>query len=153
MKKFEDLEHTADLGLRVFGNNLAELLANAAEGMFSLIGRAQFEQSDLRQLKIQISGARSDASEQSQGAAAPPSYDKLLYDWLRRLLQEFNLNSFFPVTFDVRLTSAGCSATIRGGSFDPAIHTFYTEIKAVTLHALRVDRIDSQWVAEVIFDV
>ncbi len=37
MKKYEILEHKADLKIRVFGKDLKELFENAAEGMFSLI--------------------------------------------------------------------------------------------------------------------
>ena len=35
--KHEIMEHTADIGLRVFGEDLKELFANAADGLFDLI--------------------------------------------------------------------------------------------------------------------
>ena len=37
MKEFELIEHTADVGLRVYGKDLPDLFANAAKGLFSLI--------------------------------------------------------------------------------------------------------------------
>src|SRR5947199_4570274 len=35
--RYEEIEHTADVGIRACGATLNELFANAAEGMFSLI--------------------------------------------------------------------------------------------------------------------
>ncbi|HEY3131729.1 MAG TPA: archease, partial [Acidobacteriota bacterium] len=112
MKKFEELEHTADLGLRVYGKTLANLLANAAEGMFGLIGRAQFNASEMRSLTVAIRLA-GEPGEPSPARAN----EELLYQWLKRLLQEFNLHSFFPVKFDVEVTADGCQGRLWGGTF------------------------------------
>jgi len=35
--RYETFEHTADIGLRAFGNDAAALFANAALGMFAII--------------------------------------------------------------------------------------------------------------------
>ena len=35
--RYEEIEHTADVGIRAYGRDLDELFVNAAEGMFSLI--------------------------------------------------------------------------------------------------------------------
>ncbi|HVG36893.1 MAG TPA: archease, partial [Thermoplasmata archaeon] len=35
--RYEEIEHTADVGIRAYGATLNELFANAAEGMFSLV--------------------------------------------------------------------------------------------------------------------
>src|SRR2546428_13198381 len=35
--RYEEIEHTADVGIRAYGSTLDELFANAAEGMFSLV--------------------------------------------------------------------------------------------------------------------
>lgn len=37
MKKFEVIEHTADMGIKAYGKDLSELFTNAAYGMASLI--------------------------------------------------------------------------------------------------------------------
>ena len=36
-KKFEVLNHTADIGIIAYGSSMKEAFANAATGMFSLI--------------------------------------------------------------------------------------------------------------------
>jgi len=37
MRKFKEIEHTADLCIEVWGNNLEELFLQSASGMYSLI--------------------------------------------------------------------------------------------------------------------
>ncbi|MBI4335989.1 MAG: archease, partial [Candidatus Omnitrophica bacterium] len=37
MKKYEPIEHTADIGIRAYGRSLKELFENAALGMFGEI--------------------------------------------------------------------------------------------------------------------
>jgi SHS2 domain-containing protein len=137
--KFEEIDHTADLGLRIYGRDLAALLVNAAEGMFSLIGEAQFAQGQLETRTIVIEFA---------------DRDECLYLWLRALLAEFNKDGFFPVHAEVELRSERLSASVRGGRFDLSRHVFFTELKAVTQHALVVRDADGgRLEAEVIFDV
>ncbi len=138
-QKFEELEHTADVGLRIYGRDLPLLLANAAEGMFSLIGRTSFAEADLETRAVEL---RFDDS-----AAC-------LYEWLRALLREFNRDGFFPVDAALDLRAGQLTAKVRGGRFDPRQHEFFTELKAVTQHALTVrERADGGLEAEVIFDV
>ena len=151
MKRFEPLEHTADVGLRIFGGTRAELLAHAAQGMFALIGQATFPDSEQRELSLQIV---TPGIPTSMTSSESRRYDEdLLIAFMKRLLQEFNLHSFFPVSVHVELTSDGCTARLGGGTFDLARHAFNTEIKGVTLHGLKVVKIDSGWEAEVVFDV
>lgn len=138
MRRFEEMEHTADTGIRAYGSNLAELLEGAAEGMFSLIGRATFRPEDVRALEIRIDSR---------------SAEELLHLWLRRLLREFNLTGFFLSGCVIQATPAGVCSTISGGTFDPERHEFRGEIKGVTLHGLTVAIGDGEWRAEVIFDV
>ena len=138
MRRFEEMEHTADMGIRAYGSDLAELLESAAAGMFSLIGQATFRPEDVRALEIRID---------SRGA------EELLHLWLRRLLREFNVTGFFPIGWVIQATPTGIRSTIRGGIFDPERHEFRGEIKGVTLHGLTVARGDGDWRAEIIFDV
>ena len=37
MKKYELIDHTADVGVKAFGNNLSECFENAAKAMFDII--------------------------------------------------------------------------------------------------------------------
>ena len=44
-------------------------------------------------------------------------------------------------------------ATALGESVDPARHALEHEVKAITYHALRVERLGDEWLAEVIVDI
>ena len=48
MKKYETIDHTADLGIRVLGRNRRELFVNAAYALFDLI-------TDLEKLEEKVS--------------------------------------------------------------------------------------------------
>ncbi|MET0154244.1 MAG: archease [Candidatus Binatia bacterium] len=138
-EKFEELEHTADAGLRVFGDDLGEILVHAAQGMFSLIGRVSFEERDLADHRWEI-------------AYATP--EEALQRWLQELLLDFDLHGFFPVTTSVEVRPGRIAAVARGGTFDPARDELRSELKAVTQHGLRVRRTPRGGLeAEVIFDV
>jgi SHS2 domain-containing protein len=137
--KFEELEHTADAGLRVFGNDLREILENAAEGMFSLIGTVKFEERDVVERRLEFPY---DTAEEA------------LLQWLRALLLEFDLRGFFPVRVSLELQPARAAALMHGITFDPQRHALRSELKAVTQHGLRVrSRPGGGLEAEVIFDV
>jgi SHS2 domain-containing protein len=137
--KFEEIDHTADLGLRIYGRDLAALLVHAAEGMFSLVGEAKFAESEVETRTIVIEFA---------------DRDECLYLWLRALLAEFSKDGFFPMHAEIELRSGRLSASVRGGRFDLSRHEFFTELKAVTQHALAVrDSAGGGLEAEVIFDV
>ena len=137
--KFEELDHTADLGLRIYGGDLAALLAHAAEGMFSLIGQASFADGETETRTIAVEFA---------------DREECLYLWLRALLAEFNKDGFFPVRTELELQPGRLTASVRGGRFDPSRHEFFTELKAVTQHGLIVHDADGgRLEAEVIFDV
>jgi SHS2 domain-containing protein len=42
-KTFEEIEHTADLAIRAYGQDMRELFANAAYGMFALMAEPSLE--------------------------------------------------------------------------------------------------------------
>jgi SHS2 domain-containing protein len=51
------------------------------------------------------------------------------------------------------ISSTHLSALVSGEPIDLARHPIYTEIKAVTYHALGVEQRDGRWMATVIFDL
>ena len=138
MGSWTEIEHTADVALRVEGDDLADLFAAAVQGFFALIGSATFASSETR--TIEITARAEDSAER-------------LRDVLRGFLREFDRDGFFAI--EVRADDDGRVARVTaiGGSFDPARHEFRTEIKGVTWHGLRVERRDDGWQADVVFDV
>ncbi len=137
--KHEIMEHTADVGLRVFGENLKELFANAADGLFALIvedlGTIQHE----RAVSLTVNAQ---------------DVEELFADWLRELLYLCNAERWLFSKFEVLdIDSKRLKARCFGEPYDASRHAWEMEIKAVTLHRLRVEKAEDGWRAQVIFDI
>ena len=70
MKKYELIDHTADVGMKAYGKTLAEAFENAAQGMFDII-TDNSEIESMGQYDIQLEA---------------PNIEQLLVDWLSELL-------------------------------------------------------------------
>jgi len=139
MKRYELINHTADLRIKVKGKNLGELFANAGYAMFDII-------LEIERVKPQ----------QSIGVKIPGGeIEDILVDWLRELLSKFNLDRLVFKEFDIIKIdrSSGLEAIVRGEKIEPSRHFLKTEIKAVTYHGLAVSKNNDLWEARIIFDV
>lgn len=138
-ERFEFFDHTADIGVHVYGNSLAELFKNAARAMYEALGRLHKSESNLQKLvELQAESA-----------------EDLLHDWLAELLYEIEANHVLYDNFEIReLTPHRLKATLHGSRIDFTRSQTNEEIKAVTYHQLRVEsQSDGSWRATVIFDV
>jgi SHS2 domain-containing protein len=136
---YEFFEHTADIGVRVYGATLAELFCNAAAALYETLGK--FELADHNQqrfLKL-----RAD------------SLEDLLHDWLAELLYDVETQHVLYDNLDItELKPQYLAAGLSGGKIDFSRSQTNEEIKAVTYHHLRVEQTtDGSWQATVIFDV
>ncbi len=138
MKKYEFINHTADLGIRVWGESIEELFENAAYSMFDTI--ADLNRVELKKtMKVEIE---------------KEELDELLADWLRNLLYKFNGDRYLLKEFRVEtIDTQGLKAKVKGEKLDLSRHHLKTEIKAVTYHGLEVKEVDRGWEAQIIFDV
>ena len=137
--KYEIVEHTADVGLRVFGKDLKELFSNAAYGLFDLIV------ADLGTIRPEQAVSLTVEAE---------DVEDLFADWLRELLYLCNAERWLFSKFEVLDSdSKRLKARCWGESYDASRHAWEMEIKAVTVHRLRVERVEAGWRAQVIFDI
>ena len=138
MKKYETFDHTADVGIRVFGRTVEEVFVNAAYALFD-------QWTDLRKVRGKISQEIS-----IQGA----DREDLLVRWLGELLFLGESRGVLFKEFTIRrLDSTSLKAVARGEIFDPSRHRFKTEIKAITYHQVEVKEVDGKWEGRVILDV
>ena len=135
---YQPIDHTGDLGMRVFGSDLHELFAHAAWGLFDLM-------TDAEGIKPRDS--------QSMAVEAVDLED-LMVRWLGELLYAYDTKRFLvaEVTFQA-LEPDHLRATLRGETLDATRHPIDTEIKAVTYHQIAVERLETGWQAQVIFDI
>ena len=132
------MDHTADVGFVITAESAAELFARAAWGMFDLL-------TDLKTVRpVERRPLRVTADDTAS----------LLLRWLSELnfvhVTEHKLFSCFDVG---AVSSTALDAVIAGEAIDWTRHAVYTEIKAVTFHALAVEQVGSVWTARVLFDV
>jgi len=138
MKKYEFINHTADIGIKIWGESLKELFENAAYALFDII--AELNKVKAKNfIEVKIEGEK---------------IDELLADWLRDLLYKFNGEGYLLKKFKVEeVSEKGLKAEVGGEKLDLARHSLKREVKAVTYHGLTVKRRDKRWEAQVIFDV
>ena len=126
-KRFEFLEHTADLYIAAYGRSLEEAFENAAYATFE--GMTDLDKVQPKVIDtVEVEGFDEQA---------------LLYNWLEALLVKFdttgNLYSRFRIS-SIEKTSAGfkLKANIWGEPFNPEKHLSKVGVKAVTYHQMEI---------------
>ena len=138
-KDFEVIEHTADIGIRAFGIDLAGAFVNAARGMFSLI-------TDLDKINEAI---------YRDVEVTAPDRETLLVEWLNELIFLFDTEQLLFKRFYIgALTETGLKARCYGEKVDKSRHELKRGIKSATYHMLKVEqKTDYEYRVEVLFDI
>jgi len=136
--KYEIVEHTADVALRIYGRTLEDLFGVAGEALFEIIGACRQRNRTIRRtIEIEADGL-----------------EDLFHDWLSELnyLHQTRREVYFDFHV-LRLNDRTLEAAVSGEPIDPERHKIDREIKAVTYHRLSVERAAEGWQAFVIFDI
>ena len=140
MGTIETFDHTADVGLRVRGEDLDDLFRTAAEGLVDYV----------------VANREAVRDEVSAGVElrADSTLD-LLFAWLNELIFRVETTHTLFARFDVRVAADGLSleAEVGGEPIDRARHVLDHEVKAATRHGLALGREGDGWVAEIILDI
>ena len=82
-----------------------------------------------------------------------PNVEELLVAWLRELLFQFSARDFLFKDFSIEdISLTHIKGTARGERIDRTRHELKKEIKAITYHELKAERLDGEWRCQVIFD-
>lgn len=136
--RYEPFEHTADIGIHIFGGDLVELFSNAAFALYDCM------------VATEGIGLR----EQRDIALNAENVEDLLHNWLNEHLYLFSASSLILPHIVVHAVSpTTIQATAHGELYDPGKNRLKTEIKAVTYHQFSVAQTSDTWSAKVIFDV
>ena len=137
MKKYETFEHTADVGLKIYGKDLKELFINAALGLFSFI-------TDLK---------KAESKTEINIILKAENQEELLVSWLNELIFQFSARNFIPKEFKIlKIIDKEIKAKISGQKLDLSKHKILSEIKAATYHELEIKKTKNGLEAKVIFD-
>ena len=140
MKRFEYIDHTADIAIKAYGSDLAEAFAAAAEGLMAVITG-----------EVELNGNEPDSFEFE-------SIDRpgLLVGMLSELIVRHEVEGVVMSEFDVDLlndTRLRCS--YRKQPFDRSQHGEGIHVKGVAYHMLEIhdgETNDSSYV-QVLFDI
>jgi SHS2 domain-containing protein len=136
---FEDLEHTADLGVRVRGHTPEEALARLVLALGQVLAGGGPVEAE-REERIAVSGG--------------PGLALAAVALLRELLYRFATERIVPAACEpIRIDPDGAEAVVAFGRRDPVLHAEGADVKAVTLHAARFEPEGEGWTAQVVLDV
>ena len=124
---YEDLAHTADVGVRVRGATAEEALARLALALGTLL---------------------------AGGGEAPPEREERVAVAGGPGLFRFATERLIPAEVEVhRAGEDGAEATVAFARYDPVRHGEGTDVKAVTWHAARLEPEGAGWVAQAVLDI
>lgn len=139
-EQYELIDHTADIGIRVVGEDLWNLFSKAGYALFDLMA------GDLGSLE---------ADQEVVVEVRGDDVEGLFMNWLRELLYLFEVKRLILSQFNLLEWCDGMlRVRCRGMYYRPGGSTLNMEIKAVTYHHLKVEQQpDGRWLAQVIFDI
>lgn len=142
-KRFDEIEHTADLAIRAYGRDMKELFANAAYGMFALMAEPFG-------LSLRTKPSLEEATREREVSLEATDYESLLVDWLNELiyLHEVEGETYSQFTIET-LSPAELKAHVTGGPTKSKTKA----IKAATFHELEVVKTNKGYEATIVFDV
>ena len=131
---FEEIEHTADLALRVRGESLADLLHNAAQGLIHIL-QPQFRpgKPETRVLHLEAEDA-----------------ETLLVSWLEELLFLLETEGRLPTLVQLHLEPGN---RLEAHVQLEKCESVQSHIKAVTFNDLNIRPSEKGLLATVVFDV
>jgi len=137
-KGFRFIDHTADIGVVIFGESLPELFQHAAQSFFSVL-------TELKNIH---------ESESRSFSLDAPGLEELLVSWLNEFLYLFETQGLLFNRFEIKkLSKERLEATAWGEKYTAEKHPIKRIIKAVTFHQLTIQKQRGRWKTQIIFDL
>lgn len=138
MNCFRLLEHTSDMGIKAEGESLAAVFRQAALGLQQIMTSCTDIQAQ-QEILVEV---------QAQ------DLEELLVNWLSEVIFLLETRQLLPAEFEIdSISDCHLQARVRGEFLDAERHFLEREIKAVTYHQIRVERVAGGWRAQVFVDL
>ena len=140
-KKYEILEHPAELRLRIYGKTPEQLFSNAAEAMAQILSQeaAKFEiKNQKSKIKIDVKSI---------------DINSLLVDFLSEILAKSQIDKSVYLVSNVNCQISDVKAELKATLIGYPIDHFDEDIKAVTYQDLNIQKIDGIWQTILVFDI
>jgi len=133
---FQEIEHTADVEIKVWGDDLNALFIQAAKGMYHL---SQIRKEENKQITRSRSFSVTGMDTES-----------LLVAFLNEVLFYLETERIAFQEFDLEFQGNGrLQAQLEG----TIVKELNRDIKAVTFHNLEIQELDTGWQVRIVFDV
>ena len=135
---FELFDHTAVLGAPYSSTDLNTLFQEAAMALFTAIVDDLTTVQERERVTLELEA---------------DDCPYLLFDWLNELLYRFESERLLFGRFQVSVEGKRLKGVAGGEPFDADRHSLGHEVKAITYHGLRVEKLADGWLAELIVDI
>lgn len=137
--KHRFFDHTADLGVEIFGETLEELFQNALSTL----------------IEIMVDVDSVDEKEKVEVEISSDSVEELFIDMLREVIFQHEVREMYFKRGEItELLMDELKALLYGERIDYGKHHPINHVKNVTYHAFELGQLeDGTWRARVIFDV
>jgi SHS2 domain-containing protein len=134
---YEIIDHTADIGIKVMGNTLSNVIEKSILALSNLmIGKVKIIGKEKRKFNIE-----------------EENIEIALVRILEEILYLFENQRFAVSRCKVDKKKNNYEIELKGKVYDLEEVKEATEIKAVTYHKLSVKQLNDNWMATVIFDI
>ncbi len=142
MKKYEFLEHTADIKFRAYGKTLEDVFSNAALAFGSIL----------------IKPEKVENNEKKMIKAEGKDKKALLYNFLEELLflfdtEGFLLNNIKNLKIEIQDKIFFLRATVKGDFTKNREYNLETEPKAITYNEMEIDESKENCMVQVVVDI
>ena len=136
-RNWEHYSHTADMGIRGFGESMEEAFAAAALAMVAVtVDPQKIEQKQ----KIEVTCSERDR-------------ELLLISWLNSILYEMATRKMLFSKFQVEIKDGQLTGCAWGEKLDIKKHEPAMEIKGISYSDLKVTQENGRWIAQCIVDI
>ena len=137
-KKYRVIRKSSELSIRLAGDSLQRILADAGAALFDLL------------VDMTAVEARESVTLEVEGL----DNDDLMINWMRELLYEYQVSGYMLKEFDIHESGEFfVRAEARGEKFDPDRHEEREAIGAVDERLSHLGKMGSQWTAQVSFEL
>lgn len=136
---YDEIDHTADVGIVVRGTTADETLSRLVLGLAALVsGGAPVREE--RELRVR---------------AEPSDRAAMAVDVLREVLFRFDSEQVIPASCETLVfePERGAEVLLGVGPYDPEAHAEGIDLKAVTFHEARFEPEGQGFVAQIVFDI
>jgi SHS2 domain-containing protein len=135
---YELLDHTGDIGIKVWADDAKGIFQEAARALFDII-------TDLGKVDKRLA---------REVLAKGSGQEELLVAWLSELLYLHEVEELLFCDFTIwEIQGGSVKGVARGERFQEGRHCIKTAVKAVTYHELKIGERKGRWHAQVIFDI